>query len=179
MGFLGLLLLTQVTIVVALDQFSYLEAHNNYRRNVQPHAANMKKLKWSEELALKAQRWASKCTYGPDPETSSFSYACVGENYYLGYGNPTASNVVLLWASQSYSYSYENDHCNSSSCDDYKQVVWADTEEIGCAEHKCQAGTLVVCNYGPGAKPSGQPYIKGFPCTLCPSGFSCQDGLCV
>lgn len=32
----------------------------------------------------------------------------------------------------------------------YKQVVWADTEYLGCAEQKCQAGTLVVCNYGPG-----------------------------
>lgn len=31
-----------------------------------------------------------------------------------------------------------------------RQVVWADTEEIGCAEQKCQAGTMVVCNYGPG-----------------------------
>ena len=41
--------------------------------------------------------------------------------WFSGYGNPTASNVVLLWASQSYSYNYESDHCNSS-CDDYKQV---------------------------------------------------------
>lgn len=29
------------------------------------------------------------------------------------------------------------------------------------------------------AKPSGRPYTEGFPCTLCPSGFSCQNGLCV
>lgn len=29
------------------------------------------------------------------------------------------------------------------------------------------------------AKPSGRPYTEGFPCTLCPSGYSCQNGLCV
>ena len=54
--------------------------------------------------------------------------------WFSGYGNPTASNVMLLWASQSYSYSYESDHCSSSSCDDYKQV-----RDVRCLDRGCWA----------------------------------------
>ena len=62
--------------------------------------------------------------FKPDPMTfdAAPSDYLLALSSFSGYGSPTASNVVLLWASQSYSYSYESDHCSSSSCDDYKQV---------------------------------------------------------
>eukprot|EP00105_Crassostrea_gigas_P036728 XP_019920876.1 PREDICTED: GLIPR1-like protein 1 [Crassostrea gigas] len=124
MKVLVVLFLSGAAIVMALDPASFLEAHNTYRRNFRPRAANMKELKWSEELASKAQKWASKCLNEPDPVTSSPSFTCVGEHRYLGFGTPKASNAVSLWTSQSYNYNYSSDYCSkkTASCDKYKQV---------------------------------------------------------
>jgi uncharacterized protein YkwD len=51
-----------------------LNKHNELRAKVangqqigQPPAANMKKLKWSSELASIAQRWADQCPSYHDP----------------------------------------------------------------------------------------------------------------
>ena len=67
----------------------------------------------------------------------------------------------------------------------YTQVVWADSEELGCGlvQYKNPDGdmffTIVVCNYATaGNMVRGQIYEKGAACSACPPGYTCDDGLC-
>lgn len=56
------------------EKYEILEAHNRLRSLVaqgqvpgQPSAQNMREMVWDEELAAKAQEWASQCTFQHDP----------------------------------------------------------------------------------------------------------------
>ena len=65
----------------------------------------------------------------------------------------------------------------------YTQVVWADTEELGCGMVYYQGDsyyeTLIVCNYAKGGNFLGsEMYKAGTPCDDCPTGYTCDDGLC-
>ena len=66
----------------------------------------------------------------------------------------------------------------------YTQVVWADTDEVGCGLVYYLDGswftTLVHCNYATAGNWGGQSlYRRGEPCTECPEGFNfCENGLC-
>ena len=68
----------------------------------------------------------------------------------------------------------------------YTQVVWADTDKVGCGATSYKDGkwfaTLYTCNYGPnGNFIRGQMYADGAACSQCSSGSSCSSqypGLC-
>ena len=72
----------------------------------------------------------------------------------------------------------------------YTQVVWAETQYIGCGHITFPGGSgfrrLMVCNYGPSGNFVGDPvYIRARPCTMCPQQTSCdqepreeEPGLC-
>lgn len=181
---------------ITSDQKKYLDAHNAARSNVNPSAANMKKMKWSNELAVVAQNYANKCIWGHNSArtketnrlTSQFSY--VGENLHA----TTESTVdptyaVENWDSEKKDYTYSSNTC-SDTCGHYTQVVWATSEYLGCASKTCPSisglpssyngGTIVVCNYGNGGNYKGEsPYVSGTPCSSCTSGYSCSGNLCV
>ncbi|XP_078334905.1 peptidase inhibitor R3HDML-like [Crassostrea virginica] len=178
------------------DQQDYVDAHNEARFAVSPKAANMKKMKWSAELAQVAENYAKKCLWAHNPErtkeaqtmTSQFSY--VGENLYVTSADSVDPRAaVLAWDNEKASYNYTSLQC-TGVCGHYTQVVWANSEFVGCASNTCptfeglpssfDAGTIVVCNYGQGGNYNGQqPYMTGTPCTSCPRGYSCTNDLCV
>nr|XP_022307528.1 GLIPR1-like protein 1 [Crassostrea virginica] len=160
----------------------FLNAHNNKRRIVSPTAANMKEMKWSEELATIARNHAQKCDYTTSTErsrqSSTFSY--VGENWYMGTGS--ISEVVTAWDDGKNYYDFSSNTC-SSICGHYIQVVWSASEYLGCARVLCgrKFGTNYyksVCNYGTGSLVNLRPYISGTPCSQCPSGYTCNNNLC-
>uniref|UniRef100_A0A8W8L0R5 SCP domain-containing protein n=1 Tax=Magallana gigas TaxID=29159 RepID=A0A8W8L0R5_MAGGI len=173
----------------------YLDAHNDARSIVSPTATNMLKMKWSAELATVAENYAKKCIWGHNAArtsdtqalTSQFSY--VGENLYVtsrSTASPTAA--VKAWDDEKTDYTYSTKAC-SAVCGHYTQVVWANSEYVGCAAHTCSSftglsssfngGTIVVCNYGPGGNYNKQfPYLTGTPCSACPSGTTCAKNLC-
>ncbi|XP_061187587.1 peptidase inhibitor 15-like [Saccostrea echinata] len=177
------------------DEQEFLDAHNDARSIVSPTASNMRKMKWSNELAQVAQNYANKCIWGHNSArttetkalTSQFSY--VGENLYVtsrSYVNP--SSAVESWDSEKSDYTYSNLAC-AGVCGHYTQVAWASSEYVGCATSTCSSfsglsssfngGTIVVCNYGPGGNYNGQkPYKSGTSCSSCPSGYSCSNNLC-
>ncbi|XP_062587556.1 peptidase inhibitor 16-like [Saccostrea cucullata] len=177
------------------DEQEFLDAHNDARSKVSPTASNMRKMKWSIELAQVAQNYANKCIYGHNSartsETKALTsqFSSVGENLYVtSRSNANPSSAVESWDAEKSDYTYSNLSC-ADVCGHYTQVAWASSEYVGCASSTCSSfsglpssfngGTIVICNYGPGGNYNGQkPYKSGAPCSSCPSGYSCSNNLC-
>ncbi|OWF37955.1 peptidase inhibitor 16-like [Mizuhopecten yessoensis] len=166
-----------------------VDYHNKARSEVSPRAANMLKMSWSNELATVAQSYAERCVWSHNAARSdapSFSY--VGENLFLTSGTYNGEGVVDSWVSEVKNYNYATLGC-TSVCGHYTQVVWHDSEFVGCGAARCNSvsglssgwtnSVIVVCNYGKGGNYRGAtPYTQGKSCSSCPSGKVCQNRLC-
>jgi pathogenesis-related protein 1 len=115
-------------------------------------------LAWSEELANVAQDYAERIAGSCSLVHSQGPY---GENLALFSGSDTtASEVVNLWASEKSCYTFgtfkEGDSCTnacdrSGGCGHYTQVVWRETDVVGCGVARCtnRDTEMWVCNYDP------------------------------
>ncbi|MDD3814945.1 MAG: CAP domain-containing protein [Desulfocapsaceae bacterium] len=144
--------LTDAEKVVAL--------HNKIRAEV-----GVGPLRWSEELAAYAQRWAdhlaiSGCGIEHRPRSGKWRQE-YGENLFIGtashYGT---ADAVMAWAKEK--SNYRGDAIRASrfpKVGHYTQIVWRDTKQIGCGTGLCRGNLIVVCNYNPPGNFLGQkPY---------------------
>ena len=193
------------------DKDAILDVHNQLRRKValgeetkgvggipQPGASNMYKLKWSNELAEVAQRWADQCTFPHDDVRNTSTYSWVGQNAWAwssGYprdGSRTNTqprieqlyNEVKDWPAGSVeSFAYPGK--STGEIRHYTQIVWAETKEVGCGTITVRAGGAwmynwyLFCNYGPGGNVPGASVYDTNTTAPCPSGSVEEDGLCV
>ncbi len=121
-----------------------VEAHDRYRAR---HCAPP--LRWSEDLARVAQRWADSlasrgCAFEHNPSTQ------LGENLAL-FGPPgsmDADAVVRGWYDEVRAYRFDRPGF-SMNTGHFTQVVWASTTEIGCGTSVCGGSEIWVCNYAP------------------------------
>lgn len=135
-------------------------AHNQVRANVSPAASPaIPPLVWSSSVASVAQAWANGCSF----KHSSGAY---GENIYATSGSATPADVVGDWASEVADYDYATNACKGT-CGHYTQVVWRDSQRLGCGVANCTTGSpfgsggwqLWVCNYDPPGNYNGRkPY---------------------
>ena len=84
----------------------------------------------------------------------------VGENIFGTSGSgATPDDAVTAWMSEAPLFDYAT---NTGNAGHYTQVVWRNTERIGCAIVDCPALTYhntVICDYAPGGNISGEkPY---------------------
>lgn len=127
----------------------FVAAHNAVRSGASPTPdPALAPLAWSTSLAATAQAWAEGCVF-------EHSDAPLGENlaFFSGTGS-TAENVVGGWADEARFYDYESNRCAAGEqCGHYTQVVWRDTERVGCGAAECNIfgtdGLYWVCNYDP------------------------------
>lgn len=118
-----------------------LAAHNNARGR---HGANA--LSWSDELAGVAQGWANRCIF----EHGGGKPGGFGENLAAGQSNIFA--VIDAFMSEIPDY-----NPNSPSGSHFTQVVWKNTQRVGCAVTMCNMPNLnsrgqspmYVCEYDP------------------------------
>ncbi|XP_051947841.1 uncharacterized protein LOC127619117 isoform X2 [Xyrauchen texanus] len=161
--------------------------HNKFRSKVQPSATFMQRVVWDEELHLVAETYASKCIWKHNPELITLS---LGENLFVTTGPFNATKAMLDWFGEHVDYGYENDTCpENKMCGHYTQMVWANTNKVGCATYLCDTleglpfenSTVLVCNYSPQGNVEGQrPYESGEPCSECPDNLpSCEENICV
>lgn len=131
-------------------------AHNRVRRGV----GITEDLQWSDELAAYAQQWADvlKTQKGCDiehrPQSGQYTQK-YGENLsWVSGTNQSGSSAVRAWASEKEYYQYETSSC-AGVCGHYTQIVWRNTQYVGCATASCPNGyddrntQLWVCNYHP------------------------------
>jgi pathogenesis-related protein 1 len=129
-----------------------LQAHNVVRSHVR-----VPPLVWSDNLARFAQDWANYLiaahgfSHRPDNR--------YGENLYMISGaaaSPAA--VVDSWASEAREYDLRSDTC-SGVCGHYTQIVWAETQAVGCAFAADRQHEVWVCDYDPPGNVDGyRPY---------------------
>ena len=136
------------------------EAHNRLRAMVST-STPLPPLAWSSSLAATAQAWAEHLATtgcGLTHSTNEF-----GENLYWQRGlSIGAADVVQSWYDEVACYTYgpfmNGDACdmaciaaqNSNGCGHYTQVVWRDTQRVGCGVATCSNGAEIwACNYDP------------------------------
>jgi len=183
-----------------------LDAHNMLRAKIargeekrgkpgpQPPAANMRKMEWDDELASVAQRHADQCKFAHDcSDCRRVDRFGVGQNLYiykqsLRIPDNNWRKAVTDWYDEVSLFSNKKVEPFQFGSDigHYSQLVWADTDKVGCGATSYKDGrwfaTLYTCNYGPnGNFIRGQMYKKGRACSDCPRNTSCSKqfpGLC-
>nr|AEK06327.1 venom allergen-like protein [synthetic construct] len=173
----------------------FVDNHNRLRRQLangetnskngpMPQGANINEVTWDDDLEASAVEWAEACAYHHPSD------APYGQN--LAAQWPHTNNYltrVEKWYNESSKYS-GNPHLEySSGIGHFTQVVWADTNKIGCAVQDCSNGlsqglgddnwTFTVCNYDPAGNVDGEDiYQTGDPCSQCEEEEGCNDSLC-
>ncbi|XP_072342237.1 C-type lectin domain family 18 member A-like [Scyliorhinus torazame] len=166
------------------EGFAILAHHNRLRSKVQPPAANMQKMEWSEKLARLAQLRARGCHRKHQSQWAQRDEEEeIGWNYHSSpHGTMSVSEIMDLWFREAQNYRYHTGQCKyNASCHHYTQLVWATSSEIGCGKRTCfQNGEwidVVICAYSPGGnwEINGRtiiPYKEGPSCSLCTSRMS-------
>ncbi|XP_055222499.1 C-type lectin domain family 18 member A isoform X1 [Gorilla gorilla gorilla] len=166
------------------ESFLLLSLHNRLRSWVQPPAADMRRLDWSDSLAQLAQARAALCgTPTPSLASGPWRTLQVGWNVQLlPAGLASFVEVVSLWFAEGQRYSHTAGECaHNATCTHYTQLVWATSSQLGCGRHLCSAGQAAieafVCAYSPGGnwEVNGKtivPYKKGAWCSLCTASVS-------
>ena len=75
-----------------------------------------------------------------------------GENLFWSSFPSDAETVVQSWADEVQDYDYPSNSCNPGrACGHYTQIVWANTQRVGCAKITCGGGRGQIwsCNYDP------------------------------
>ena len=114
-------------------------------------------LAWSDRLAARAQDWAD--TLLARNQFVHRPNSVYGENLFEITGEAASSaEVVNAWAAESPNYDCRSNRCRGV-CGHYTQIVWAGTQEVGCAVARGGRREVWVCNYDPPGNWAGQrPY---------------------
>ncbi|GJN21051.1 hypothetical protein PR202_gb08497 [Eleusine coracana subsp. coracana] len=106
-------------------------------------------LSWDSSVAAYAQGYAEKRMRDCMKINSGGPY---GENIFQGTSS-TASEAVFSWLGQNRNYNCTSNTCaTGQTCDDYTQLMWANSKKVGCASVACaDGGTFITCNYDPQA----------------------------
>jgi len=168
-----------------------------------PQATNMNYLKWSTALETVAAEWSSNCQFNHRGSGSSSCATALGKlssvdlpGWSTGKGcgeNLYGSGVDPVWTDSKYGYGImegiEDGWCkeeaetwtygtNIGSAGHYTQVVWANTEYVGCGFYNCPSSNgwmnnMFTCNYYPPGNYGGQyAYTAGSTCSDCSGGCS-------
>jgi uncharacterized protein YkwD len=138
--------LCSLSLVLALSctaqSTALLEAQNAVRAKL-----DIPPLKWSDQLAARAQDWAD--TLLARGEFIHRPKSPYGENLFAVEGaSVSPEDVVEAWATESRDYDYKTNKC-SKVCGHYTQLVWAATKQVGCGVARGPRREVWVCDYDP------------------------------
>ncbi|KAK6945916.1 CAP domain [Dillenia turbinata] len=114
----------------------YLDAHNAARAEV-----GVGPLTWDDTVAAYAQNYANQRAGDCALQHSDGPY---GENLAAGSGGFTGVKGVQLWVNEKSNYDYNSNSCVGGECLHYTQVVWRNSNRLGCARVQCSNGWCPV-----------------------------------
>jgi len=134
--------------------------HNKVRADV-----GVGPVTWSKELAIYAQEWANhlastNCSLQHRPSSGKWKRV-YGENLFMGTaGTFGVADAVKSWEDEKKHYRGQTlDRSNWYDSGHYTQMVWRESQQIGCAKAECSGNLIIVCNYDPPGNVLGQkPY---------------------
>ncbi|NWZ69257.1 PI16 inhibitor, partial [Acrocephalus arundinaceus] len=136
---------------------------------------------WDTDLEVAAQKHAKNCTWGQNGERSR-------TNLFATASTLDVKLAIEEWNGEWKFYNLTTSMCDpGQTCDNYTQVVWADTSRVGCGKSSCKKmdgieienAQLLVCKYFPPANMKGKkPYKEGPSCKSCPMVTVCENNLC-
>ncbi|KAL5966558.1 Peptidase inhibitor R3HDML [Taenia solium] len=156
-----LILVTFVTsnTPTAKERNDLLRYHNHKRADVKPPATNMMEMVYSRKLEQLANQWVKKCKYEHPNLTQYPEYRGYGQNLALSGGvSRNLIEMVVKWWEEVKDFSYERNKCAPGKvCSHYTQMVWAASNELGCALKQCDhlrpqwspPVYLLACQYKP------------------------------
>ncbi|KAK2141963.1 hypothetical protein LSH36_1011g00014 [Paralvinella palmiformis] len=172
-----------------------LKIHNDLRRL--QDAADMEYMEWSQSLAEISQDTATKCIFrsgnSGQEQIMSQNMAVLSSTTNI----TEMTSAVTWWYDDTYDVNTR--YCKEPArCNQHLQLIWASTNEVGCAYSICDTlanaetnetsdnVTLFVCTYHLGLSTSGdspRPFVPGPACSQCRSGADWCDmieprGLC-
>jgi hypothetical protein len=171
-----------------IDQFLLL--HNNAK--IATNASDQYRYTWSSAIAATAQAYANTCPSGHSTSGSVYRPTGIGENLAWGWPSRTIASTMQGFVDKERPYyNFATNTCASGQqCGHYTQVVWAQTNMVGCGYAHCSSlsaggytgsGDIWVCQYGPTGNYIGQwpytPATSSAPkCSMCIG--TCVNGLC-
>lgn len=129
-----------------------LVAHNAYRESL-----DLPLLRWSDQLADRAQQWADHLA-----ETGEFEHNGPGQNLAMAAaGTELLTQLVDLWGSEQTEFTdgYFPDISTTGNWMDvghYSQLVWRATTAVGCGFAENDGRDILVCDYNPPGNVMGQ-----------------------
>ncbi len=147
-------------VVLTKEQINeFVERHNFYRSEV-----GCPPLKWNKKLASYAQEWAIElakrnCKMQHRPHKGSFAQR-YGENLFWASYAPTPTRAVESWAEEKPDYDGGRFTQSNFKAGHYTQMIWKNTENLGCAIVRCKNSSIVVCNYDPAGNIIGRHPTK-------------------
>lgn len=127
------------------DADAFLSAHNAVREGV-----GVPPLEYDTRVEASALAWATDLASG-GCDLEHEDQSDYGENLWWSSYDPTPTEVVEGWASEVAFYDYDSNRCDrGKACGHYTQVVWADSERLGCGKGVCSSGAVIwACRYDP------------------------------
>ncbi|KAI9177340.1 hypothetical protein LWI28_013947 [Acer negundo] len=140
---LGLALIHPTYIYAQDSPRDFLNAHNAARAEM-----GVRNLTWNNTVASYAQNYANQRMGDCMLVHSGGPY---GENLAGSTGNLSGKAAVGLWVSEKTDYDTITNTCRDGKvCGHYTQVVWQDSQHLGCGEVQCKnGGSFICCNYDP------------------------------
>lgn len=166
---------------VTLPEAQHILAQHNCARQrygVQP-------LKWDWQLAADAALHAERCVWAHASDIGQAPPTLQGENLSLAAGRAAS---VDGWLTEERNYACADAQCLRDQCGHWTQVLWHDTQRIGCARKTCadvvdksgasigfRNAELLVCRYSPPGN-----YVGRQPCSAeqCAAALPCSAEQC-
>ncbi|XP_063444685.1 uncharacterized protein LOC134725091 isoform X1 [Mytilus trossulus] len=169
------------------DKLMIVNYHNDIRRLI--YASNMQALSWDHAAAEKAREWGHNCIFNRLWDDN------YGENLYKTYfTKATRFREVMMDALKDWDKERQNlfswdVKCTESETCNYKQLVSAKSDSVGCALIKCPRMieskkttnynmNYFICFYSPKVELDKQPFTYGRKCSACPQGYHCKRKMC-
>ncbi|KAF7657376.1 hypothetical protein LDENG_00028070 [Lucifuga dentata] len=163
----------------AAVQAEIVDLHNAFRRAVEPTAANMLIMNWSDELAANVQAWLDNCILAHGaPSTRMLNEYELGENLFYSSLPYKWTAAVTAWHNEVENYEYPKGSANGKTIGHYTQVIWNSSYKVGCAVKLCPNNIYFYgCHYYRAGNFRGWPPYKAGPlCSSCPN--ACDNKLC-